>query len=214
MSNTHRYDLATSASTEPLRSRIRFKRISPDTFLVTRIESLFGKTAFFNRHACYQWLCLRAFMDIPVSASEYRQLSMRQLHTLLLSRRSELTNEAVIAIERELLDRELGINADWPTNPDFKERQRAEQLDDLVQACLVVEAFFLVPWLPFSMVCGMAMDSGRFWSATIIIWSTWLYGPAVFAAFKLRDRSRKSVLLPLISVLGWSLAALLDALGK
>jgi hypothetical protein len=55
---------------------------------------------------------------------------------------------------------------------------------------LALWVVLLIPWLPFAALVGMAFDSGNRVAAALIVLSAWSYGPAVFAAFKLLDRSR------------------------
>ena len=71
-----------------------------------------------------------------------------------------------------------------------------------VRLLLVVWLLLLVPWLMISLLAGMAFDSGNTVAAILFVVSVWSYGPAVFGAFKLLHRSRKSVLLLFISIAG------------
>ena len=84
----------------------------------------------------------------------------------------------------------------------------------LTRVFLFVWVILLIPWLPFAFASGMAFDSGNHFAAGMFVLATWSYGPAVFLAFKLLDRSRIAVLLPLISIVGMVVADLLISVGQ
>ena len=88
------------------------------------------------------------------------------------------------------------------TDHDGEDPPSERALDGLVRTLLFVWVVLLLPWLVFAFLAGMAFESGNTWAAVLFVLSTWSYGPAVFAAFKLLDRSRKAVLLPFISIGG------------
>jgi len=85
-------------------------------------------------------------------------------------------------------------------NQEDSWRERASET--LAHVLLVLWAVLLIPWLPFAALAGMAFDGGNRLAAALFMLAAWSYGPAVFAAFKLLDRSRKAVLLPFFSVAG------------
>ena len=71
-----------------------------------------------------------------------------------------------------------------------------------VRIVLGVWLVLLLPWLLVSLVAVIAFDGGNTIAANFFVLSVWSYGPAVFGAFKLLDRSRKFVLLPFVSIAG------------
>jgi len=79
---------------------------------------------------------------------------------------------------------------------------RDRSLDTVTRVLLVIWIVLLVPWVVFAVLIGMAFDSGNKTAALLLVLSAWSYGPAVFAAFKLLDRSRLAVLMPFISIAG------------
>ena len=97
-------------------------------------------------------------------------------------------------------------------NGEDSRRERA--WDTLARVLLFVWVVLLIPWVLFAVLAGMAFDSGNTWTAALFVLSTWSYAPAVFAAFKLLDRSHKAVLLPFISIGGIFLCQLLAAASR
>jgi hypothetical protein len=91
---------------------------------------------------------------------------------------------------------------------------RDSALDRLTRVLLFVWVVLLIPWVLFAALVGMSFDSGNKWAATLIVLSTWSYGPAVFAAFKLLDRSRKAIFIPLISIGGAFLFSFLERVTR
>ncbi len=81
---------------------------------------------------------------------------------------------------------------------------RAEQAergkDLLVRILFFVWVILLIPWLVIAPLSGMAFDGGNSISAVGFVFSVWTYPIAVFGAFKLLDKSRNAVLLPLINM--------------
>ena len=75
-------------------------------------------------------------------------------------------------------------------NQEDSWRERASET--LANVLLVLWAVLLIPWLPFAALAGMAFDGGNRLAAALFVLAAWSYGPAVFAAFKLLDRSRKN----------------------
>jgi hypothetical protein len=67
---------------------------------------------------------------------------------------------------------------------------------------LIIWVVLLIPWLPFAGLSGMAFDGGNTVEAWLFVLSTWFYGPAVLAAFKLRTRYPAVVFLPIVSIAG------------
>jgi hypothetical protein len=88
------------------------------------------------------------------------------------------------------------------TDQNREDSWRERALDTVVLVLLALWVVLLIPWLPFGALAGMAFDSGNGLAAALFAFSAWSYGPAVFAAFKLLDRSRKAVLLPFFSFAG------------
>ena len=88
------------------------------------------------------------------------------------------------------------------TDQNREDSWRERALDTIVLVLLALWVVLLIPWLPFAALAGMAFDSGNGLVAALFVFSAWSYGPAVFAAFKLLDRSRKAVLLPFFSCAG------------
>jgi hypothetical protein len=82
-------------------------------------------------------------------------------------------------------------------------------LDFFAKVLLFIWIILLIPWLVMAPLSGMAFDGGNTIWAWLAVVSIWSYGPLVFLAFKLLDRSRKAVLLPLISIAAFTLPGLL-----
>jgi hypothetical protein len=81
--------------------------------------------------------------------------------------------------------------------------EQTERLTDLfVRILFFIWVILLVPWIVIAPLSGMAVDGGYTISAIGFILSMWTYPVAVFGAFKLLDRSRKAVLLPLVNLVG------------
>ena len=79
--------------------------------------------------------------------------------------------------------------------------ERAERGKNLlVRILFFVWVILLIPWLVMAPLSGMAFDGGYTISAVGFVFSVWTYPIAVFGAFKLLDRSRNAVLLPLINL--------------
>ena len=88
------------------------------------------------------------------------------------------------------------------TDQNREDSWRERASDMVARVLLVLWVVLLIPWLPFAALAGMAFDSGNRLAASLFVLSAWSYGPAVFAAFKLLNRSRKAVFLPFFSFAG------------
>lgn len=100
------------------------------------------------------------------------------------------------------------------TDYNGEESPSERALDRLTRVVLFVWVVLLIPWVVFAGLAGMAFDSGNTWAAGLGVLSVWSYGPAVFGAFKLLDRSRKAVLLPFISIGGTFLFSFLETASR
>lgn len=69
-----------------------------------------------------------------------------------------------------------------------------------VRVLLTIWVLLVLPWLLFAPLSFMAFITGTTLPNVLLVLSVWSYGPAVFFAFKLLDRSRSAVLLPLLSI--------------
>jgi hypothetical protein len=127
----------------------------------------------------------------------YRHLTKAQLQRLWLECSDNVDKQAV---ENELLERGLTGPTDWELGAERKEK--------FDRVLLIIWVVLLIPWLPFALASGMAFDNGNTAGAWLLVLSTWLYGPAVFGAFKLRTRYTAAVFLPIVSVAGVMLSNL------
>jgi len=85
-------------------------------------------------------------------------------------------------------------------------------LDFFAKVLLFVWIVLLIPWVVMAPLSGMAFDGGNTIWAWLAVVSIWSYGPLVFLAFKLLERSRKAVLLPLVSLATIFLPDLVDSI--
>lgn len=83
------------------------------------------------------------------------------------------------------------------------DNEQSERVKDLlVRILFFIWVVLLVPWIVVAPLSGMAFDGGNTVSAYAFVLSVWTYPVAVFGAFKLLERSRNAVLLPLVNVVG------------
>ena len=139
-------------------------------------------------------------------AAQYRLLDEEQL-LALWRERSMLVKEAKAGLEKEFQRRNIrdddAISApDHEKSGEHDQNQKDRGIEMLARVLLYVWVVLLIPWVIFAMFAGMAFDGGNSTLAALFVISLWSYGPAVFGAFKLLDRSRAAVVLPGISILG------------
>ena len=87
-------------------------------------------------------------------------------------------------------------------------------LDFFAKVLLFVWIILLIPWVVIAPLSGMAFDGGNTIGAWLAVVSIWSYGPLLFLAFKLLDRSRKAVLLPLVSLAAIFLPGLANSIFR
>jgi len=92
--------------------------------------------------------------------------------------------------------------------PDWEQSESSKDL--AVRTLFIVWVILLVPWLPYAGAVVMVMYGGFSFSGLMIILSVWSYGIAVLVAFALRNRSRKAVLLPVLSIAAIVTSGLFD----
>lgn len=93
---------------------------------------------------------------------------------------------------------------------DSIESRVERAVETLSRGLLFVWVVLLIPWVVFAALSGIAFDTKSTLVAALIVVSIWSYAPAVLVAFTLLERSRKAVLLPLISIAGTVVLNLLD----
>jgi hypothetical protein len=133
------------------------------------------------------------------ASAYYRNLTATQLRRLWLEPSDKVDKQA---IENELLKRGLSD----PTDRDLA----AERRENFERVLLTIWVVLLIPWLPVACLSGMAYDAGNTAGVWLFVLSTWLYGPAVIGAIKLRTRFPRAVFLPILSIAGVLLSGLFD----
>lgn len=69
----------------------------------------------------------------------------------------------------------------------------------MIKGILAFWGVILLPWLPFSMLSGMAFDGGDKWQAYVFVSSVWSFPFCVYAGFHFRKTRPVLVLLPLLT---------------
>lgn len=96
----------------------------------------------------------------------------------------------------------MSMNDEWVGSPAVGDVEpRLERIVEFVsKGVLFVWVVSLIPWVFFASSSEILLDARTTLGAALIVVSIWSYAPAVLAAFALLERSRKAVLLPLISI--------------
>jgi hypothetical protein len=71
-----------------------------------------------------------------------------------------------------------------------------------VRGILILWPLLAIPWMPVTMLSGMAFDGGDTWYAWVFVWSMWTYLLFLTVAFLFRKKVPLLVLLPLLNVIG------------
>jgi hypothetical protein len=98
---------------------------------------------------------------------------------------------------------------------DVAETEHESVLGEIAtRVLLTIWVLLVLPWLLFAPLSAMAFIVGDTWPVRLFVASVWSYGVAVFVAFKLLDRSRLAVLLPVLSIVAMFFFDLLAETAK